>query len=222
MNSLTVSLVAFVAFIISLSTHEYCHALASFLLGDETAKRMGRLTLNPLAHLDPIGTVLIPLIGALFHIPIIGWAKPVPFNPYNLRYQKWGATIVALSGPLANFLGAFVYVLLLKFSLQTLHLQPFNLLPIFLTMLVAVNVVLGLFNFIPVPPLDGSKLLAALLTSPKYRQTMLFLETRGPIILLVLIILDSFSPISVLGTIFGAALNFVFSAAGVQGMLGIF
>ncbi|HSD12628.1 MAG TPA: site-2 protease family protein, partial [Patescibacteria group bacterium] len=90
----------YIALIISLVVHEYMHALVGYLLGDETAKRMGRLTLNPFAHADLVGTFLLPLVAIISHFPVIGWAKPVPFNPYNLRDQKWGPTLVALAGPI--------------------------------------------------------------------------------------------------------------------------
>lgn len=221
MDHLTIVIIGMLAMLISLSTHEFCHALASYLLGDETAKRMGRLTLNPIAHIDPVGTVIVPLIGALSGLPLFGWAKPVPFNPYNLRYRKWGAAMVAMAGPVSNFAFAIVYIILLKIVLGTLNLPVYNLLPLFLTMLVVVNVVLGVFNFIPVPPLDGSQLLGAILDSPKYRNFLLFIETRGPLILFGLIMLDYFSPVSILGTLFSAALNAVFSIAGLGSALRI-
>ena len=221
MNHLLISLISLLALLISLTTHEYCHALMAYLLGDDTAKRMGRLTLNPLAHIDPIGTILIPLIGALSGLPIIGWAKPVPFNPYNLRSQKWGATMVALAGPFSNFLGAFIYILLLKLVLTVFQLPIDNLLSLFLALLVIVNVVLGVFNFIPVPPLDGSKLVNAIFDAPKYQRFRLFLETRGSTILLAIILIDFISPVPILGSLFNVAINLVFSLAGLHYILGV-
>ncbi|HTK04820.1 MAG TPA: site-2 protease family protein [Candidatus Eisenbacteria bacterium] len=213
-------LIMYVALVIALVGHEYIHALVGYLMGDETAKRMGRLTLNPLAHADLVGTLILPLMAILSHFPVIGWAKPVPFNPYNLRNQKWGPTIVALSGPLSNFGMALVFIIGLKLVLGA-GLPINNLLAIFLGYLVVINVVLGLFNFIPVPPLDGSKLLTALLDSPKYRRFLFLLETRGPMILLFIILLDLFSPVPFLGYIFGGAVNFAFSAAGLRSMLAM-
>lgn len=221
MNSLLFSVIAILALLVSLSTHEYSHALVAYLLGDETAKRLGRLTLNPMAHIDPIGTILVPLMGALSGFPLIGWAKPVPFNPYNLRYRKWGPTMVALAGPISNIVMAFVYLFMLKGALVLLHLPFENLLVMFLFVLVLVNVVLAIFNFLPVPPLDGSKLLAALLDKPQHRHILVFMEKRGPMILLILIMLDFMSPGSVLGSIFSAALSTVFSIAGMQSLMGI-
>lgn len=207
-------LVALAALLISLSTHEYCHALVGYLLGDRTAQRAGRLTLNPIAHIDPVGTVLIPLIGAMSGFPVIGWAKPVPFNPYNLKYGKWGPVMVALAGPVSNFLMAGVYLLLLRLVITVLSFSPNNLLVLFLTLLVMVNVVLGIFNFIPVPPLDGSKLLHALMTAPKYRNTLLWLETRGPLVLLLIIFSDYFLNLNILSRFFNAAINTVFALGG--------
>ena len=212
-------LLGFLAMIIALSTHEFSHALVSHLLGDDTAKRLGRLTLNPMAHADPIGTFLVPMLGALTGVPLIGWAKPVPFNGYNLKYQKWGPSMVALAGPASNFFFAFIYLMLLKLCLEFFGLSFANLLVIFLLTLVMINVSLGIFNFIPVPPLDGSKVLEALLSHPKHRRTLYALETKGPMLLLLFIVLDSFSPRPILGTIIFAALRMVFSLAGL-GYLG--
>lgn len=221
MDHLLFSVVAILAMLISLSTHEFSHALMGFVLGDHTARRMGRLTLNPIAHIDPIGTVLIPLLGAISGFPLIGWAKPVPFNPHNLKYPKWGPTFVALAGPLSNFLLAFVYLFLLRFVLTVLHLELTNLLVMFLLVLSIINVVLGIFNFIPVPPLDGSKLLHSLLDHPKYAHTLAMLEARGPMILMFIILLDYASPTPLLGGIFSSVLGFVFRLAGMEGLLAL-
>lgn len=214
MHTIVYALVGVLALLISLSVHEYCHALAGFVLGDETAKRMGRLTLNPIAHIDPIGTILVPLLGMISGLPVFGWAKPVPFNPYNLKYPKWGPIIVALAGPISNFFSAFLYVLLLKLCLGPLNLPPNNLLVTFLVILIIVNIVLGLFNFIPVPPLDGSRILTSLLDSPRHRNTLMFLETKGPMILLIIVILDAYLPFSPLNSTFNFVINGVFSLAG--------
>jgi Zn-dependent protease len=221
MNHILFSIIAILAMLISLSTHEFSHALMGFVLGDQTAKRMGRLTLNPLAHIDPIGTVLVPILGAISGFPLIGWAKPVPFNPHNLKYPKWGPTFVALAGPLSNFLLAFVYLFLLRFVLTVLHMELTNLLVMFLLVLAIINTVLGIFNFIPVPPLDGSKLLHSLLDHPKYAHALALLESRGPLILMGIIFLDYASPTPLLGTLFNAVLGFVFRLAGMEGLLGL-
>lgn len=143
----------YVVIVISAVFHEYFHGWTAFQLGDPTAKYAGRLTLNPLKHIDPMGTVIIPLFLLFFFGGFIGWAKPVPYNPFNLRDQKYGATKIAISGPGANFLIALIFGLLLRF----LPIEGF--LYVAFTWIVYVNIFLGLFNLIPIPPLDGSKLL---------------------------------------------------------------
>lgn len=212
--SLILSLVSIAAFFIALTVHEFCHAAAAYCLGDRTAQRFGRLTLNPAAHIDPIGTLLVPLIGLLSGLPVIGWAKPVPVNPYNLRHGKWGGIMVALAGPTSNFAAAFVFLGVLKLTYSVIGLPPSNLLVIFLVQLVTISVVLGIFNLLPVPPLDGSALLTALLDAPKYRNFVRWLETRGTLLLFLVLILDSFAPVSVLGRVFNWAVNGMFGSAG--------
>jgi len=133
--------------------HEYFHGWTAYYLGDTTAKDAGRLTLNPLVHLDPLGTVLIPLVSLFYYGGFIGWAKPVPYNPNNLQDQKFGSTKVAFAGPAANFSIALIFGLFLRFFPQG------GLFYIALTWVIFINIVLALFNLIPVPPLDGSKLL---------------------------------------------------------------
>lgn len=175
-------LIGLIAFLASLSFHEFAHALAGTLQGDDTAKRMGRLTLNPIAHVDPIGLLALISVG-------FGWGRPVPFNPYNLRNQKWGPSIVAAAGPSANVALMLVSGLLLR--LLAGRLPGDNALVYFLGALVFINAILFLFNLIPIPPLDGSKFLLAALDSPRHARTRFLLETRGPLILLFLILFDS-------------------------------
>jgi len=168
------------AILIALSFHEYAHGLVAYRLGDPTPKYQGRLTLNPLAHLDPIGTLL--LLFAHF-----GWAKPVQVNPYYFEGdKKRGMMIVALAGPFANVLLAYLGALLLSLMLK--EILPFHRLAIiFLQDLVQINLVLAAFNLIPVPPLDGSKILAGLV--PGETANFIYrLEQYGPILLMFLII----------------------------------
>ena len=146
------SLFTYVIIIFSAVVHEYAHAWTANQLGDPTARLEGRLTLNPLKHIDPWGTVVIPLLLMLTAGIFIGWAKPVPFNPYNLSDQKNGILKVAIAGPVSNFIIAVLFGLLLRFGVFS---DP--TLASFMTTVVFINIFLGLFNLIPVPPLDGSK-----------------------------------------------------------------
>lgn len=145
----------------SVVIHEAAHGYAALALGDSTAKYEGRLTLNPLSHLDPVGSFLVPLFGYFAGGFIIGWAKPVPFNPYNLRNQKWGETLVAVSGPLSNIFLATIFGLIIRFSSSLPFLNE-----LFIELagfVVLINITLAVFNLVPVPPLDGSKILFAVL-----------------------------------------------------------
>lgn len=150
--------IQFLALILSIGFHEFSHVLAAYLQGDQTGKLLGRLTLNPIKHLDLYGTMFM-LLSILSGIGI-GWGKPAPFNPYNLRYRRWGPVLVAFAGPISNILFATVagYVLLVVGP----TLGPKNLLTIFLSYLTIVNAGLAIFNLIPVAPLDGSHLIEAI------------------------------------------------------------
>ncbi len=134
--------------------HEVMHGVAADRLGDPTARYAGRLTLNPIPHLDPFGSVLLPILLALSNSPFLfGWAKPVPYNPYNLtRAPRWGEAIVAFAGPASNFCIALFFALVMR-------LNFFAGINDVLFMIVVVNVMLGIFNLFPIPPLDGSKIL---------------------------------------------------------------
>jgi Zn-dependent protease len=155
-----------VSILFGFTVHEYSHAQAAYSLGDPTAKHQGRLTLNPLAHFDPLFTTFIFIFG-------IGMGKPVPFNPFNLRNQKWGPSLVALAGPSSNLLMA----LLAGLSLRFLEFSNLGLIH-FLSIFVWINLVLGIFNLIPIPPLDGSHIFFALLPS-FFEKVKIFLLTGG-------------------------------------------
>jgi Zn-dependent protease len=142
--------------IFSAIVHEVSHGYAAYFQGDNTAKYAGRLTLNPLKHLEWFGSFILPVISYFLGGFIIGWAKPVPFNPYNLRNQRWGEAIVAVAGPAANVALALFFGLLLRFG----AFAGFD--PAFVTIIstiVFINLVLATFNLVPIPPLDGSKIL---------------------------------------------------------------
>jgi len=147
--------------ILSVIIHEISHGYVAYLLGDSTAKYAGRLTLNPLRHLDIFGSVILPIFTYLTGGFIIGWAKPVPFNPYNLKNQKWGPAIVGAAGPLANILVVAIFGIFIRAGGQ------FTLLPLsffqIATLIVLINLQLTILNLVPIPPLDGSRLLSAFL-----------------------------------------------------------
>jgi len=181
----------YIVVVFSAVFHEYFHGWIANQLGDPTAKYAGRLTLNPLKHLDPIGTVFLPLFLLFFAGSFIGWAKPVPYNPYNLRDQRWGSSKVAISGPGANFLIALFFGLILRFGAMSGLLIPVSFLYIALTWVVYVNIILGLFNLIPIPPLDGSKILMDIFPQTRAMQ---FLGTSFMGIFLALILAIMFLP----------------------------
>ena len=203
-------LVWLVAFLVALSVHEFCHALVATRLGDPTAERMGRLTLNPAAHIDPLGLFAVIFIG-------FGWGKPVPFNPYNLKWPKWGPVLIAAAGPGSNFVMAIISALLLVHLAPIL--SPDNLLLQFLVICVQLNIALMIFNLIPLPPLDGSKALLALLSHPKYLAARQFIEERGPYLLLIIIVADAVLNLGIFSTLFGSGERLVTLLTGIPPLL---
>jgi len=163
--------------LMSVVVHEFAHGWVAFRLGDSTAKYEGRLTLNPLKHLDFWGSFFVPLMIFVFSggRAIFGWAKPVPFNPYNLHDQRWGTAKVAAAGPAANLLVALVFGLVLRFAPAGILIST-GLVQIF-SLIVFLNILLAVFNLVPLPPLDGSKL----------ENVRIFLERYGMFLLLVFI-----------------------------------
>jgi Zn-dependent protease len=173
----------------ALTIHEYAHGYVAYKLGDPTAKDAGRLTLNPLAHLDPIGTLMLFIVK-------LGWAKPVPVNPYNFRNPRQDMMWVSFAGPASNFLAAFALAIVFKFVVVS---SPYGIsqgsfLQVLLLMLkwgVLINIILGVFNLIPIPPLDGSKILMGILP-PAFAYQFAVLERFGPF-LLIFILMISYS-----------------------------
>lgn len=165
--------------VIAIALHEFGHALAASAQGDPTARNAGRLTLNPIRHLDPIGTFLLAFVG-------FGWGKPVPFNPNYLRNKRLGSAIVGVAGPAMNLFLAFVGALALRVlppvDLGSGFLQPAAMAEAF----VFFNVLLMLFNLIPIPPLDGSRALTALLPA-RHQHIVFWLDRWGFLLLLVLV-----------------------------------
>ena len=170
--------------ITSVIIHEVSHGYVANMLGDPTARLAGRLTLNPASHLDPVGSFLVPLVSFLTGGFIIGWAKPVPYNPYNLSNQRWGTALVASAGAISNLFIAVVFGLLLRFSgiLGITSDAFFTLAPL----IVLINIMLAVFNLIPIPPLDGSKVLFSILPY-KFREVQTFLERYWMLLIFFLI-----------------------------------
>ncbi len=179
--ALSLIIFQFAVFIVSVIVHEISHGAVAYLLGDETAYRMGRLTMNPVSHIDPFGSIILPLVLAtplLFGIQpiIVGWAKPVPYNPNNLKNPKSGAGLIAWAGPASNFLIAFVFAGLLAF------IPVGTQIGVAFHYIILINLMLAVFNLVPIPPLDGSKILAAFL--PHYSPIIAFLERNSMLLLL--------------------------------------
>lgn len=175
-----------VVLIFSAIIHEYMHGFVAFQLGDDTAQKAGRLTINPLAHLEWFGSFFLPLIMLLSGLGfVIGWAKPVPYNPYNLSDKKWGEAKVALAGPLSNLAVAILFGLILRF-IPFLSLSFANL----ISLIIYINLLLMVFNLLPIPPLDGSKILAAFL-SPFQKAKYFSFSSYGTIIVIFIIMLFS-------------------------------
>ena len=193
-----------VVILISLSIHELAHGVVAYWFGDSTAKNAGRLSLNPLVHLDPLGFFM--LLIAPF-----GWAKPVPVNYNNLRNPRLAIAMVSLAGPFSNLLLAVIFGFLAGFLYPSLG--PGNLLIVFFLYLTLINISLLVFNLIPIPPLDGSKILFAILPHnlDDFKEKF---SIYGPIVLLILVFLDSFGGVNILGRILGFFQEIVFRLFG--------
>lgn len=196
-------IIVLIIIIISMTIHEAMHGYVSYWLGDDTAVNEGRLTFNPIKHLDPFLSVIMPLILAISGGPIFGGAKPMPFNPNNVRWGEWGAAIIAIAGPLTNFTIAFI-----TFGLMTIMNLQSSAIGSVLMLVVNINLGFFIFNMLPIPPLDGSRLIYAI--APDFvRRGMEIIENYGIILVLVIVLIAS-----------GPLLNFMQIATG--GILDLF
>lgn len=177
--------IVLVVVLLSMTLHEAMHAFTSYWLGDDTAKHSGRLTLNPIAHIDPFLTLLLPVALALMGLPIFGGAKPVPFNPLRVRYGDFGAALVGVAGPLTNLVIAFF-----AFGIYALVGTPGGMAGLVFQLIVLVNLGFFIFNMLPFPPLDGSRLLYALAPEGA-RRVMEAIERNGLIVIFAIVLLFS-------------------------------
>jgi Zn-dependent protease len=192
-----IAIVLIIMLLVAFPVHEFSHALAATYLGDGTPRLMGRLTLDPRAHFDPTGSTLLAismLVGFGF-----GWAKPTPYNPFNLRGGRWGEAIIAVAGPISNLVLAVAASIPLRYIIATGMEVPF--LAGVLHLFVVINLVLMVFNLIPIPPLDGSKVLYAFLDPRTAWQTRAALEQYGIFILLGAMLLPLFGGNTLIGVV---------------------
>ena len=185
MDVISTKLFLYIVIVLSATFHEYAHGFIAYKLGDSTAKDAGRLTLNPLAHIDLMGTVIIPLFLLFYGGVFLGWAKPVPYNPYNLRDQKYGSLKVGIAGPSANLIIALILGIFLRLASAGIFgavFSQFFLMAV--ALIVYINIFLALFNLIPFPPLDGSKVLMDLF--PRFSRGIMSLGFFGIFLALLL------------------------------------
>ena len=178
--------------LLSMTIHEAMHAFIGYMLGDNTAKEEGRLTFNPIRHIDPVMTILLPLIMVVLHAPVFGGAKPVPFNPNRVRFGDWGAALVALSGPITNLIIAFIAFGVGVFSgvINNAGAVQSTIFGLIISTAVSVNLGFFVFNMIPIPPLDGSRILYAVAPN-SVRSVMQKIEQNGVLLVMIIVVLFS-------------------------------
>ncbi len=191
----------------SVILHELSHGVVAYWLGDHTAKDAGRLTFNPLKHIDPYMSILVPVVLYLLHAPVFGGAKPVPINSHNLKWKEWGMALVAIAGPITNLLIAFIAFVIGHFT-GLLYGSGGEIPSFIFGELVLVNIGFTIFNLIPIPPLDGSRVLYAISPDP-VRNILKSIEQYGIIIIYALILL--------LGQVFSGIMS-----GGINGILDFF
>ncbi|MEA3475276.1 MAG: site-2 protease family protein [Candidatus Cloacimonadota bacterium] len=200
MNQITQFVLLIFPILYALTVHEFSHGYVAYRLGDDTAKRAGRLTLNPLKHLDPIGTIMLFIVH-------IGWAKPVPINPYNFKNIKRDTAYVALAGPAANFISAIIFSLIFNFFNAHTSASSQNIFIVIIFYTIFINIALGLFNLIPFPPLDGSKILGAFLSDEAYFRYQRF-ERKGAFILIGIVLVSNLMGLNIIGGVIMPPINF--------------
>lgn len=203
---ITYIVIVILVILFSMTLHEAMHAFMGYWLGDDTARQEGRLTLNPIKHIDPFLTILLPVMLAIVGAPIFGGAKPVPFNPHRLRWGEWGVALVAVAGPLTNLMIAFfafgVGVLTGAITSDGILASLYG--QIVLTF-VTVNLGFFVFNILPIPPLDGSRVLYAL--APDFvRRGMEMIERFGIVVVFAIVLLAG----GVIGTVMGGSIQFIY------------
>lgn len=205
-------IIVLVIAIFSVILHELAHGMVAYFLGDKTAKEAGRLTLNPLKHIDPYMSILVPVVLYILKAPVFGGAKPVPVNYHNLKGKEWGMALVALAGPLTNFLIALITFLIGHFS-GILSYASTGLGYFIFAEIVYLNLGFMLFNLIPVPPLDGSRVLYAIVPDA-IREIMNKIENYGIILVYILILLFGNLLSSLLISGMAGIINFFYMLVG--------
>ena len=185
-------IVVLIVILLSMTIHETMHAFMGYALGDNTAKEEGRLTLNPIRHIDPVMTILLPLIMVVLRAPVFGGAKPVPFNPNRVRFGDWGAALVALSGPITNLVIAFIVFGVGVFSgvINSAGAVQSTIFGLIISTAVSVNLGFFVFNMLPIPPLDGSRILYAV-APDSVRGIMQKIEQNGILLVMIIVVLFS-------------------------------
>ena len=200
MENIITTIIRVVVVLICITVHEFFHGYSAYKLGDDTAKRAGRLSLNPIKHIDPIGTIM-------FFIFKFGWAKPVPVNPYNFNNMKTDMALTAVAGPISNFILAIISALILKgafyFGIDNFLIMNF------LYSMILFNIGFGLFNLLPFPPLDGSKIIGGFMPDDMYFRWMSF-EQKGAYLLMAILLISFIFKIPLISMIILPPLEFFF------------
>ncbi len=206
--------IVFIVILVSVILHELMHGVVAYFLGDNTAKNEGRLTLNPIKHLDPVFSIAVPLLMYISGGPIFGGAKPVPVNSRNLKGGAWGMALVAIAGPLTNFLLAFIAFLVGHFTGAIYH--NMGIFTLIIGQMVLVNLGFFVFNILPIPPLDGSRVLYALAPDGA-REVMERVERTAGIWLILILVVVAGSILSrLMETMVGGVLDFFYMIVGVS------